>query len=147
MQLSGKDRHHLRALGHPLKPILQIGKEGVTEAFSAALDQALRDHELIKVRVLGNAPLEREEAADELARAANAEVAQVLGNLVLLYRPHPDEPTIVLPGLSKKKRSAVTKPKIDDSGPAARTKKAAAAAAAKAKNSKGKLKPSRQRER
>jgi RNA-binding protein len=97
MSLTGKQRRFLRAQGHHLSAVLQIGKEGLSEAFVSAVDQALLDHELIKVRIGGNAPLERDEAADELAGATGGEIAQVLGNTVLLYRPHPDEPVIVLP--------------------------------------------------
>jgi RNA-binding protein len=97
MTLSGKQRRHLRALGHSLRPIVQVGKDGVTEALIAAVDQALADHELIKVKVGENADLAREDAAAALAEATHSEVAQVLGYTLLLYRPDPDEPTIQLP--------------------------------------------------
>lgn len=97
MPLTGKQRRHLRALGHALTPVAQIGKEGVSEQFVSAVEQALLDHELIKVKVGGNSDLPRHEAAALLAERANAEVAQVLGNVILLYRAHPDDPTIELP--------------------------------------------------
>jgi RNA-binding protein len=92
--LTGKQRRHLRALGHELKPIVQVGKGGIDDGVVKAIDQALADHELIKVKV---ACLDRHEAADELAAQTHSEVAQVLGNIVLLYRPDPDEPQIKLP--------------------------------------------------
>lgn len=95
--LSGKQRHHLRGLGHALRPIVQIGKGGIDEGVIAAIDQALLDHELIKVKLGENADLEREDAADELASKTKSEVAQVLGYTLLLYRAHPEVPTIVLP--------------------------------------------------
>jgi RNA-binding protein len=97
MTLTGKQRRHLRALGHSLRPVVQVGKDGVTEALIAAVDQALADHELIKVKVGENADLPREDAAAALAEATHSEVAQVLGNTLLLYRPDPDEPAIQLP--------------------------------------------------
>ena len=97
MPLTGKQRRHLRALGHALTPVAQIGKEGVSEAFVSAVDQALLDHELIKVKVGGNAELPRHEAAALLAQKTDSEIAQVLGNTILLYRARPDEPTIELP--------------------------------------------------
>ncbi|MCU0694201.1 MAG: ribosome assembly RNA-binding protein YhbY [Polyangiaceae bacterium] len=97
MNLTGKQRRHLRALGHSLVPVVHIGKAGLTDGLAGALDQALLDHELIKVRVLQEAPLDRQEAAEAMAGAAHAVVVQVLGRNVLLYRPHPEEPTIVLP--------------------------------------------------
>ena len=49
---TGSDRKYLRQLAHPLKPLVQIGSSGVTDALIAAVDTALRDHELIKIRFL-----------------------------------------------------------------------------------------------
>lgn len=95
--LTGKQRRHLRALAHDLKPIVQIGKDGIDKGVVSAIDQALADHELVKVKVAEVAGLDRHEAADELAGKTHSEVAQVLGNIVLLYRPDPDDPQIKLP--------------------------------------------------
>jgi RNA-binding protein len=95
--LTGKQRRHLRALGHELKPIVQLGKGGIDEGLVAALDQALTDHELVKIKIGDAAGLDRNEAADELAKQTNSEVAQVLGYTVLLYRADPDDPKIKLP--------------------------------------------------
>ena len=95
--LTGKQRRHLRGLGHGLKPIVQIGKHGIDDGLVAAVDQALADHELVKVKVGEAAKLDRHEAAQAIAAKTHSEVAQVLGNTLLLYRAHPDDPTIVLP--------------------------------------------------
>jgi RNA-binding protein len=97
MPLTGKQRRHLRALGHSLACVAQVGREGVSPAFVAAVDQALLDHELVKVRVGGTAEVERHDAAAALAAATGSEIAQILGNTILLYRPHPEAPTIALP--------------------------------------------------
>jgi RNA-binding protein len=101
MALTGKQRRHLRALGHPLAPVAQIGKGGLTDAFVEGVDQALRTHELVKLKLLDTAGIDRHEAADELARRTGAEVAQVLGGTILIYRPDPEEPRIELPRPSK----------------------------------------------
>jgi RNA-binding protein len=95
--LTGKQRRHLRALAHPMKPIVQVGKDGIDDGLVAAVDQALSDHELVKIKVGESAELDRHTAADQLAQKTRSEVAQVIGNIVLLYRPNPDEPTIKLP--------------------------------------------------
>lgn len=95
--LTGKQRRHLRGLGHKLQVIVQLGKGGVDEGVVAAIDQALSDHELVKIKVGENAELDRHETAEELAKQTKSQVAQVLGNTVLLYRAHPDEPVIELP--------------------------------------------------
>lgn len=95
--LTGKQRRHLRALAHDLRPVVLVGKDGIDDGLVAAVEQALVDHELIKVKVGEAAGLDRHEAAGDLAAKTKSEVAQVLGNIVLLYRAHPDDPQIVLP--------------------------------------------------
>ena len=95
--LTGKQRRHLRALAHPLKPIVQIGKGGIDEGLVTAVDRALADHELVKIKIGEGAGLDRHDAADELAGKTHSQVAQVLGNIVLLYRPDAEEPKIRLP--------------------------------------------------
>jgi RNA-binding protein len=95
--LTGKQRRHLRALAHDLKPIVQVGKGGIDEGLVAAVDQALADHELIKIKLGESANLDRHEAADEIAEKTHAEVAQVLGYTLVLYRADPEDPQITLP--------------------------------------------------
>src|SRR5262245_20880661 len=95
--LGGKQRRFLRSLGHHLDPVVQIGKYGVTEEVTAAVEEALARHELIKVRCGSECPLDRDEVGSSLATALTAEVVQKLGRTLLLYRPDPDHPRIALP--------------------------------------------------
>ena len=95
--LTGKQRRHLRALGHHLSAVVQVGHEGVTDAVARQTDQQLEAHELIKVKVSENAPLDRQEAAAQLAGKCGAHLAQVLGRTALLYRRRQEKPEIVLP--------------------------------------------------
>ncbi|MCA9673883.1 MAG: ribosome assembly RNA-binding protein YhbY [Kofleriaceae bacterium] len=97
MSLTGKQRRHLRALGHAMAPVAHIGKDGLSEPFVLAVSQALTDHELIKVKLLEAAALDRHEAAEDLATRTQSQVAQVLGNTILLYRRNDDDPVIELP--------------------------------------------------
>src|SRR5437764_14226390 len=97
MSLTGKQRRHLRGLAHKLRPVVQVGKSGIDDGLVAAIDRALADHELVKVKVGEGAGLDRHDAAGELAAKTNSEVAQVLGNVVTLYRADPEKPEIVLP--------------------------------------------------
>jgi RNA-binding protein len=96
--LTAKQRRFLRAKGHHLEPLVQIGKDGVTEGVCAELDHALTDHELVKIRVLESSPAPRAAAAARLAGACRAEIAGEIGRTALLYRPHPEKPRIQLPG-------------------------------------------------
>jgi RNA-binding protein len=95
--LTGRQRRYLRALGHHLHPVIQVGHEGVTEALAREADRQLETHELIKVRVGESSPQDRHEAAELLAGKTGAQVAQVLGRTALLYRPRQEKPEIVLP--------------------------------------------------
>jgi RNA-binding protein len=95
--LTGKQRRHLRALGHALDPVLTIGAGGVTDAVVRELQGALHAHELVKVRMLRTAPAQRAETAAELGRRAGAEIAQVLGRTALLFKARLKDPSIKLP--------------------------------------------------
>ncbi len=89
---SSRLRKALRAAGHHLSAVVQVGKDGVTDAVLRELDQQLAVHELVKVRVGTESPEDRFEAADRLGAAVGAQVAQILGRTVLVYRKHPEKP-------------------------------------------------------
>jgi RNA-binding protein len=85
LPLTGKQRRQLRALGHHLEPVVIVGQSGVTEGVIAAVQQALHDHELIKVKI-NEGPETRQEAAQKLAEGTSAELAQLLGRTALLFK-------------------------------------------------------------
>jgi RNA-binding protein len=85
-------RRTLRGAGHHLSPVVQIGKEGLTPAVLQQLSAALDAHELVKVRVGTESPEDRFEAAERMGQEAGAQIAQVLGRTVLVYRRHPEKP-------------------------------------------------------
>jgi RNA-binding protein len=89
---SGDLRRRLRAHGHALKPVVQVGKGGVTPGVLAQVAQALFDHELVKVRIGTECPVDRFAVADELAAQPGTQVVQILGRTVLAYKRHPEKP-------------------------------------------------------
>lgn len=93
--LRGFQRRYLRKLAHPLRPLVHVGEAGVGPPIVAALDQALLDHELVKVRL--HEPDNKRELAAALAVGTGAELCGLVGHTVILYRRHPDEPRIDLP--------------------------------------------------
>jgi RNA-binding protein len=96
--LTSKQRAHLRGLAHALKPLLHVGKEGVTVPAIRAARDAFNTRELLKVKVLEGAPAPAREVAQALAaEIEDAVVVQIVGRTVTLYRPHPDAPVIRLP--------------------------------------------------
>ncbi len=98
--LTTRARAHLRSLAHHLEPVVQLGADGVSEALVEAAATALAQHELIKVRIGSNAKGGRQQIARELAAATGADLTQVIGRIVVLYRPRAasdKRPRIVLP--------------------------------------------------
>ncbi len=94
--LTGKQKRYLRGLGHGLKPVVMVGKGEVSGPLLEETAQALASHELIKVKILESCLADRHEVAALLAEGCGAEIAQVLGRMVLLYRKG-EEPKIELP--------------------------------------------------
>jgi RNA-binding protein len=88
--LNTRQRSHLRGLGHHLDPVVHIGKDGLTEGLQAAVERALDQHELLKLKLSENAPGERFELSAAIATQCRAALVQVLGRTLLLYRRRPD---------------------------------------------------------
>lgn len=83
--LTNTERRRLRAEAHHLKPVVQIGKEGLSSGIAAEVKRSLEAHELIKVRLAGDRD-ERAGQARELAEAAGAELVGTIGAVAILYR-------------------------------------------------------------
>ena len=89
LELTGKQRKFLRGQAHALRPVVRIGKHGLTDAVRQQTLDAFVSHELIKIKM----EAEREERGDlaaGLAAACDAAVAGVIGGVAILYRPHVD---------------------------------------------------------
>lgn len=91
LALCRDDRLALRARAHHLDPVVLLGAAGLTEAVIKETDRALTAHELIKVRVPGDVREEREAIGQQLADRLGAARVQVIGKLLVLYRPRPEE--------------------------------------------------------
>lgn len=97
LMLTGKQRRYLRAMGTGLDPISHIGKAGLVDTLVQQLSDALEARELIKVRVIPNAPVLPKEVAPELADNLGAELVQIVGRNMLFFRRSEKKPTIILP--------------------------------------------------
>jgi RNA-binding protein len=97
LALNGKQRRYLRALGHHLHAVVQVGDDGVTDGVIGALADALETHELVKVRIAADRE-EREPAVAQLAEGTGAEVAQVMGRTALLFKRRAKKPAIRFDG-------------------------------------------------
>lgn len=92
--LTSRQRKALRGKAHPLEPIVHVGQQGVTDAVLRSVDAALLAHELIKVRL--HEPEDKRGDADALADGTASALCGLVGHTVILYRPHPERPKIVV---------------------------------------------------
>ncbi|MFA0084241.1 RNA-binding protein [Vibrio sp. 10N.286.49.C2] len=86
MNLSTKQKQHLKGLAHALKPVVLLGANGLTEAVLAEIEIALDHHELIKVKVASEDRETKLLIVDAIVRETKAEKVQVIGKTLVLYR-------------------------------------------------------------
>jgi RNA-binding protein len=94
-ELPGFQRKWLRGRAHSLKPVVIVGDSGVTPGVAKAVSAALLEHELIKVKL--RQPEDKKAMAEELAGRTQAALCGLVGHVVILYKEHPEEPTLKLP--------------------------------------------------
>lgn len=89
--MTSKQRAYLKSLAVNLDTIFQIGKSGISEELCNQLLNALNARELIKIKTLETSPVSPREAAEEIADKIGAEVVQVIGTKIVLYRVSDNE--------------------------------------------------------
>jgi RNA-binding protein len=87
--LSGKTLRELRARAHALKPVVWISEKGATEPVLREVDRALKSHELIKIHAAVDGRSAREELLESLCGSLGAQSVQVIGKMLVAYRPNP----------------------------------------------------------
>lgn len=94
--MTSKQRAYLKSLASTMDPIFQIGKSSVTPELTTAIAEALDARELIKITVLKNCSDDGNSLARILAERTQAEVVQVIGKKIVLYKPSQKNPKIIL---------------------------------------------------
>lgn len=84
--LTSKQKKYLKSEAHHLKAIFQIGKDGVHEKQIIGINEALEAQELIKVKLLDSCPVPVKNAALEISMYTKAEVVQIVGHTIVLYK-------------------------------------------------------------
>jgi len=88
--LSGKQKRLLRAQANTLKAEVWVGKDGVTPGVLQTLENSFHTKELVKIKVLRQCAIHKKEIAHSLAEGVQADLVQILGNTIVLYRPLPE---------------------------------------------------------
>lgn len=97
MELTSKQRAHLKSLASNLNPIFQIGKASLTPEVTNAIAEAFNNNELIKIAVLKNCLDDPRQIAEMVASRTHSQVVHVIGKKIVLYKPDKDKPKIELP--------------------------------------------------
>ena len=84
--ITSKQKKKFRAIGHSLKPIVTVANETISQSVNDEIDRALRDHELVKIKVLLNPRSLKKDLVREILKQQNANLIQLIGNVALLYR-------------------------------------------------------------
>lgn len=95
--LTGKQKRFLRAKAHHLNPIFQVGKGGVNDNMLKQITEALEARELLKISILQNCDEDRTEVAEKIKVGTGAEIVQIIGNIIVLYKESVESKTITLP--------------------------------------------------
>ncbi|MGM9925501.1 MAG: ribosome assembly RNA-binding protein YhbY [Bacillus sp. (in: firmicutes)] len=95
--LTGKQKRFLRSKAHHLTPIFQVGKGGVNDNMIRQIEEALEARELLKVSILQNCDVDKATVAQELAEGTKAELVQLIGLTVVLYKESKENKQLELP--------------------------------------------------
>ncbi|OLO38851.1 RNA-binding protein [Alkalihalophilus pseudofirmus] len=95
--LTGKQKRFLRSKAHHLTPIFQVGKGGVNNNMIKQIEDALEARELLKISVLQNCDEDKDEVASTLSKGTRAELVQVIGNTIVLYKESKENKQLDLP--------------------------------------------------
>lgn len=114
--MSAREKKLLRGFGHHLPVTVIVGREGVSAALVAALEDELSAHELVKVKLGPGCPVDRQEAAQRFCAARSAALVHFIGKIIVLYRANPDLPP------AKQALFRLRDPKAAKRGPGARNR-------------------------
>ena len=97
MKLTNNQKKYLRSIAHDLKPVVMIGQHGLSEAVLAELRSTMAIHELLKIKVRAENRDEKQQIIDKIVEFSEAAIVQVIGGVLVIYKPFEEDPVIVLP--------------------------------------------------
>ncbi|RVU54917.1 ribosome assembly RNA-binding protein YhbY [Anaerosphaera multitolerans] len=94
--ITGKQRSYLKSIANNTKPLIQVGKNGITDSLIKQIDELLEAHEIVKISVLKNSPLFARDITEEITDSTNSEFVQQIGNKLTIYRESKENKKIEL---------------------------------------------------
>lgn len=95
--MTSKQRAYLKSLASTVSPSFQVGKASLTPEFTEAILESFNGNELIKISVLKNCIDDPREIGELISERTHSEIVQVIGKKIVLYKPFPKDPKIILP--------------------------------------------------
>ena len=97
MKLTNNQKKYLRSMAHDLKPFVMIGQNGLSDSVVNELESTLLKHELLKIKLRVSDRKEKQQIVDKIILLSKAVLVQVIGGVLVIYRPFEDNPNIILP--------------------------------------------------
>ena len=97
MKLTNNQKKYLRSMAHDLKPFVMIGQHGLSDSVVNELESTLLKHELLKIKLRVSDRKEKQQIVDKIILLSKAVLVQVIGGVLVIYRPFEDNPIIILP--------------------------------------------------
>lgn len=97
MKLTNNQKKYLRSMAHDLKPFVMIGQHGLSNSVVNELESTLLKHELLKIKLRVSDRKEKQQIVDKILLLSKAVLVQVIGGVLVIYRPFEDNPNIILP--------------------------------------------------
>ena len=97
MKLTNNQKKYLRSMAHDLKPFVMIGQHGLSDSVVNELESTLLKHELLKIKLRESDRKEKQQIVDKIILLSKAVLVQVIGGVLVIYRPFEDNPNIILP--------------------------------------------------
>ncbi len=95
--MTGKQRAYLKKMAHSMKPVIQVGKDGVSPNVILQIRETIHKRELIKISFLESCPDDVKTASDKIIERSKVEFVGLIGRKLTVYKRNPDNPTIKLP--------------------------------------------------
>lgn len=92
--MNSRQREYLRKAAHDLEPMVRLGKDGFTDNQAQSILDVIESRELIKVKILQNSRVEKEEVAKEIEEKTGCEVVGIVGKTIILFKENSEKPKI-----------------------------------------------------
>ena len=96
-RLTNNQKKYLRKLAHDLNPVVMIGQQGLSEAVLSELDSTMKKHELLKIKIRVDDRNKKKEMVDKIIKLSESFLVQIIGSVLVIYRPFEENPMIILP--------------------------------------------------